>query len=95
VPWACESGRRHARSTIREPWKSGQTRPATTPMVGQDRRRKPTRRDPRDLWMIRLWVPAGVVRFSTLTNAAPPCTGCGQTCGQQGRVHRTEPGSSV
>jgi hypothetical protein len=30
-PWACERGRRHARSTIREPWKGGQTERAASP----------------------------------------------------------------
>ena len=91
VPWACESGRRHARSTIREPWKTGQTSTGRPPMVGPGSERKSTRRRFRDLWTIRLWVPAGVVRFSTLTIVPPPCTGCGQTCGQQGRVHRKDP----
>jgi hypothetical protein len=31
-------------------------------------------------------------RFSTLTILATPCTGCGQTCGQQGIVHQDTDG---
>ncbi len=32
-------------------------------------------------------------RFSSSRSSPPPCTGCGQTCGQQGIVHRDTDGS--
>jgi hypothetical protein len=100
-PWACERGRRHARSTIRERRKEGQTGGPSRPegreqtILGRPcaiaRRHAANRKD---LFPTRLSRRACTCRFSTSRSLPDPCTGCGQTCGQQGIVHQGTDASS-
>jgi hypothetical protein len=99
-PRACERGRGHARSTIREGAKGGQTglrggseEPQTSHRSRSEARCNSTRRATRRFPAIRLSRAPRVVRFSTLTiplRCSPPrpCTGCGQICGKRRRSRR-------
>jgi hypothetical protein len=95
-PWACERGRRHARSTIRERRNGGQTGAGGRATHGRNHRSSnlaarlqadtPERR--KICRRFDCLCRRRHCRFSTLTILATFCTGCGQTCGQQGIVSR-------
>ena len=101
-PRACERGRRHARSTIREPRNEGQTggaaeRERTKPTIFRGRSAIARRHAAGPQICVRLdcLSCAGACRFSSSRSSPPQCTGCGQTCGQQGIVHRDTDGSKT
>jgi hypothetical protein len=93
-PWACERGRRHARSTIREPRNEGQTGGAATrerakPTILRGRTAIARRHaaEPEICGRLNCLSRVDACRFSFSRSSPPQCTGCGQTCGQQGIVH--------